>query len=233
MKRGKLIVFEGLDCSFKETNSEKLYKYLNSIGEKVAIEHFPRYGNQASYFVEQWLSGKYGKKDDMENSFLGSQLITSFYILDMFDYMNKIGIGLLNNGTNLILDRYYYSNIYFRLGMDFYKAPFRRDKLILNTEMLAQSANLPDADYIFKMKTSLPLMLDKIHEKNNKNDIHENDDEYTIKVFNEFEKFDFTKLLDNNGKQIDIKVYDENNNFKEREIIFDEILKKYLEVTRV
>jgi dTMP kinase len=231
MAKGKLIVFEGLDCSFKETNSKKLAELLNSAGYKTKIEHFPRYENNSSYFVREWLAGNYGEKDKIERTYLGKQLVSSFYILDMFDYMNKIGLKALNSGTNIILDRYYYSNIYFRLAMDSYTRIFRKNKLIFDTELLADSANLPKADYVFKMRTNLDLMLNKIHEKASKNDIHENDDEYMKNVFDAFEEFDFKKLLAPNGQQFDIFVYNDNK-FNSEDEIFKNIVSSLIINTR-
>jgi dTMP kinase len=234
MTRGKLIVFEGLDCSFKETNSKMLAKFLNDRGQPSTLVHFPRYDNESSYFVREFLHGAYGTKDQLERSYLGKQLVTSFYILDMFDYMNKIGLKELNAGHNVIMDRYYYSNIYFRLGTDSYTRTFRKNKLMFDTELLAESANLPKADCVFKMRTNLKLMLQTIHEKNSKDDIHENDDEYLTNVFDAFEAFDFKPLLTKNGRQIDIFVCGGtivNPYFLSREQIFEQILSSYFNLS--
>ena len=64
MNEGKIIVFEGLDCSFKETTSEAVYQNLLAKGEKVIKFSFPAYGQQSAYFVEQLLQGNYPDMTD-------------------------------------------------------------------------------------------------------------------------------------------------------------------------
>ena len=60
MGQGKLFAFEGLDCSFKETNSKAYLDYLRSKGRKAELFSFPRYDKESSYFVREYLGGKYG-----------------------------------------------------------------------------------------------------------------------------------------------------------------------------
>ena len=47
-KKPIIIDFEGLDCSFKETNSRKLAEYLH--GKRY---EFPDYSSESSYFIKQ------------------------------------------------------------------------------------------------------------------------------------------------------------------------------------
>ena len=74
MTRGKIIEFEGLDSSFKETNAKCLYDYLKDKGYKVNIVSFPRYDCDSSYFVKRLLSGIYGVQDKVN-----PQIINKMY----------------------------------------------------------------------------------------------------------------------------------------------------------
>ena len=52
-----MISFEGMDCSYKETNSNRLSDILGIMGYEVELVSFPRYKNPSAYFVEGYLSG--------------------------------------------------------------------------------------------------------------------------------------------------------------------------------
>ena len=69
---GKFIVFEGLDCSFKETNSNKLYEYIKETHPEINVKivHFPRYGEPACCMVEKYLKGEY--KNENATTFMKS-----------------------------------------------------------------------------------------------------------------------------------------------------------------
>ena len=52
---GKIIVFEGLDCSFKETNSKALEDFLKNNGEKVKLFSFPAYKSKEDLHFLMWI----------------------------------------------------------------------------------------------------------------------------------------------------------------------------------
>ena len=100
----KIIAFEGLDCSFKETNykafSERFKKFftdaqmyyppecpkeLKLIYQRcnpIICESFPRYNTEFSLFVNQWLQGNYDREMLKEHP----DIINTFYALDRFDF---------------------------------------------------------------------------------------------------------------------------------------------------
>ena len=84
-----LIDFEGLDCSFKETNSKKLAEHLNA-----KRYEFPNYSSESSYFVRQFLSGKY---KDIE----GADHIMLAYLMEMFDVWNTKVLPDIKNGLEI------------------------------------------------------------------------------------------------------------------------------------
>lgn len=110
MKKGILIVFEGLDYSFKETNSKKLYEYMKSITDKVELLSFPNYESESSIFVKNYLSGKYGKASEVD-----PYQSSMFYAMDRYDTIHSLNIKeKLEEGYVIIMDRYIGSNLIFQ-----------------------------------------------------------------------------------------------------------------------
>lgn len=111
--RGKLIVIEGTDCSGKETQTNLLLKRLNSEGIKVEKFSFPNYQSPTgriiggpylgkSYICDGWFPETSVNVDPKVSSL--------YYAADRKYNIYKI-IWLLDNGINVILDRYVYSNL--------------------------------------------------------------------------------------------------------------------------
>ncbi len=110
---GKLIVIEGTDCSGKETQSKLLVKRL--LQENILIEtfSFPNYESPTGRIV----GGPYLGKPELSKSYFlegavnVSPLVASLYFAaDRLYNIDKIK-ELLNNGVNVLLDRYTYSNM--------------------------------------------------------------------------------------------------------------------------
>ena len=111
--KGMIIAFEGVDCSFKETNYKEFCNRL--IKEKdssinIFQESFPRYNMKSSFFIKEWLNGIYDRSMLKENP----SIINTFYCLDRFDYWyGSNRINLLEQGNNcFIFDRYTYSSAF-------------------------------------------------------------------------------------------------------------------------
>lgn len=113
MKKGKLIVIEGTDCSGKETQTKMLVKRLELENIKCIRYSFPNYDSPTGKIV----GGPYlGKKHICNGWFKEGAVnvnpkVSSLY----FAADRKYNIGLINSlikdGTNVILDRYVYSNL--------------------------------------------------------------------------------------------------------------------------
>jgi thymidylate kinase len=143
--------------------------------------------------------------------------------MDMFDYMEKIGKPALDDGINVILDRYYYSNMYYRLASNDSLRAFSMNKIIFDVEVLAKAAKLPKADIVIKMISNKKMLENILASKENK-DSNEKDIDYMIKVQNEFNIFDFKELLANGGKQIDIHICGKDGIPFEKNIIYANII---------
>lgn len=113
MERGKLIVIEGTDCSGKETQTKALVKFMESIGHKVKRYSFPMYDTPTgkivggpylgkSYICEGWFPETAPQVDPKVSSL--------YYAADRAYNIHLIEEEL-NNGINVILDRYIFSNM--------------------------------------------------------------------------------------------------------------------------
>lgn len=111
--KGKLIVIEGTDCSGKETQTNLLLKRLNKENVKVEKFSFPNYQSPTgrivggpylgkSYIGECWFNEGATKVDP--------KVASLYYAADRKYNIYKI-TWLLDNGVNVILDRYVYSNM--------------------------------------------------------------------------------------------------------------------------
>lgn len=103
--KGKLIVFEGIDGSGKATQTKLLLNYLKEKGYEVEKIDFPRHGEKASVFVDNYLLGKYGTAIEV-----GALRASIFYACDRYDAGFKIK-EWLNKGKIVLVDRYVTSNI--------------------------------------------------------------------------------------------------------------------------
>lgn len=114
--RGKIIVIEGTDCSGKETQSKLLVEKLKEAGIKVERFSFPCYDTATGKIVGGPLLGKQHISESYFEEGLpnvDSRLISLYYAADRKYNINLI-IDKLNEGINVVLDRYVYSNMAFQ-----------------------------------------------------------------------------------------------------------------------
>ncbi len=103
--KGKFIVLEGTDGSGKTAQFWQLLKKLKKKNIDVRTLDFPRYGKPSSYFIEQYLSGKYGTWQEV-----GAYRASLFYALDRFAVSSKVK-KWLGEGKIVISNRYVASNL--------------------------------------------------------------------------------------------------------------------------
>ncbi len=116
--RGKLIVIEGTECSGKATQSNLLIETLSKEGIEITKFCFPDYDSPTgrivggpylgkSYICESWF--KEGASD------VDPKVASLYYAADRRYNIDKIE-EQLNNGVNVILGRYIYSNMAYQAG---------------------------------------------------------------------------------------------------------------------
>ena len=103
--RGKFIVIEGTDGSGKTAQFERLILALTE-GIKLGTLDFPRYGEPSSYFVQKYLTGKYGGE-------VGPCAASLFYALDRFDAKLKT-LQWLEEERLVVANRYVASNMAYQ-----------------------------------------------------------------------------------------------------------------------
>ncbi len=100
----KIISFEGIDASGKETQARLLNSYLKEKGYNTAFESFPRYDTELGKLIKKSLEGKVTLTPEAHHM---------LYEVDRIDFMKTIE-DLEKSGCDfLILDRYTHSNIAF------------------------------------------------------------------------------------------------------------------------
>ena len=229
---GKFIVFEGLDCSFKETNSNKLYEYIKETHPEINVKivHFPRYGEPACCMVEKYLNGEC--KNELTTTFMKSLP----FLFDMVDYFVTEGNKHLANKGWIIADRYWYSNIFYR-GAE--NCPPIEDILMMRSTMynifdelnkITSKMMLPSPDFVFLMKSHFRTVKEKLESKSTNLDEHTKNLDYIKNVMKCYDLFNFKGIVDHENIAVYDKIYVENDpnssyevKVKSEDEIFDHI----------
>jgi len=107
MKKGKFIVFEGIDGSGKSTQAKMLKEYLESKGEKCYLTLEPTY-NRIGDFLHKILSGT--EKAD-------PRVIAALFAADRLEHILNTSDGIISHlekGETVICDRYYLSSFAYQ-----------------------------------------------------------------------------------------------------------------------
>lgn len=146
MKRGKLIVIDGIDKVGKETQTTLLVKRLKSEGIKAEAIHFPRYTeNFFGALLKECLLGKRGSFITVD-----PRIAAVLYAADRFETKPLIE-KWLTRGTHIIMDRYVSSNQIHQGGK--IKSPTERKKFLawLN-ELEYLKFGIPRPDLVVQLK---------------------------------------------------------------------------------
>jgi len=112
--RGKLIVIEGTNSSGKHTQAELLVARLNENGIKTEKYGFPNYSTPTGKIIGDCLLGKNGAsffKEGIDK--IPPKVAALYYAADRAYNIDKIN-NLLEQGINVVLDRYVESNMAYQ-----------------------------------------------------------------------------------------------------------------------
>lgn len=182
--KGKLIVIEGTDCSGKETQTKKLISRLRE--ENIFIDNFsfPNYASPTGKIIAR---GYLGKED---NSYfeegptnVSPRVASLYYTADRIYNIPKINL-LLENGRNVILDRYIYSNMAHQAGkIDNKEERYQMYKWLDKLEFELAELPKPDIAVFLHMPTEVTKVLRANREKL---DEHEKNIDYLKKSENAY-----------------------------------------------
>ena len=212
---GKLITIEGTDCSGKETQTNLLIKKLREEGYQVQNFSFPNYNSPTGRII----GGPYLGKEGFDKCYFeeGStkvdpKVASLYYAADRKYNIDKINF-LLEQGYNVILDRYIYSNMAHQGGKIIDKKERNNmynwlDKLEFDLMGLPK----PDLTIFLHMPTVVAEEL-KNHRKE-KTDGHEKDKNHLkqaeIAYIELAQKYNFVTVeCSENGKPKDIEAINE------------------------
>ena len=139
MSRGKLIVIEGTDCSGKETQAKLLLKRLKSDGIKIEERAFPMYDTPTGKIIGGALLGKshIGESVFPNASKVDPKVAALYYAADRLYNIGEIN-RMLDDGINVILDRYVESNMGHQAG----KLKDKQEKLAMMNWLESLEYNL-------------------------------------------------------------------------------------------
>ncbi len=125
MRRGKIIVIEGIDKAGKTTQANLLLKKLK--GKKYVKFDFPDYSTPVGIEIKQFLDGKRNYSDEVKMMLLSA---------NRWEKKSKIE-SIIGKGTTIIMNRYYQSNLAYGIS-----------KGLKLKWLLALDEGLPKADLV-------------------------------------------------------------------------------------
>lgn len=160
MKKGKLIVIDGVDGTGKATQTSLLVKRLKKEGIKVKTIDFPQYSNNFfGAFIGECLAGAYG----LDYLRVDPHIISVLYAADRWESSQKIK-KWLSQGFCVIADRYVSGN-QIHQGGKISDPKKKKEFMVWLDTMEHKIFNVPRPDAVFYMelpvKTVLTLLKNK------------------------------------------------------------------------
>ena len=164
MKRGKFIVFEGIDGSGKTTYAKRLAEDLSS------------QNNEAHFTFEptKYVIGSLIRKVITHEISMNEQSIAALFAADRLDHVQNPEYGMLqylNKGHHVVSDRYYISSYA-------YHVPHVSLPWVIEANSIA--ASLLKADITFFINISVETSLNRISANRSQFDLFENKERITL-----------------------------------------------------
>lgn len=217
VKKGKIIVIEGTDCSGKETQTSLLVQRLRREGRKIERMSFPDYDTPTGKIV----GGPYlGKKYICDGYFpegaaeVDPKVACLYYAADRRYNMGRI-LDLINQGIDVVLDRYVESNMGHQGGKIFDKE--ERLKLYKSLEDLEYGfLELPRPDFTiflympYKKVAELRNGRSEPGDQHESNPLHIRNAEHAYLELAEIHNYRKIDCVDKKGKLRDVESIQED-----------------------
>ena len=191
MTNGKIIVLEGIDKSGKTTQSKLLVDYVSSMTSLKAVQmNFPNYSTFSGIEIHRHLKGQ---------TLYNPHALHVLFTLNRYEEKPVIE-RLLDEGTIIVMNRYYQSNIIYGLA----------DGITRHEWLESLDGEMPQANLII----ILDISVEESMSRNLNPDVNDQDKNYLRKV-----RSYFIKYADAYGW----KIVDANN--KSKEDIHSEVIK--------
>ncbi len=176
MKKGKLIVLEGIDGSGKSAQYRRLCSKLER--DAIAYHHivFPRYDKDSSALIRLYLGGAFGAKPGDVNPYAAS----TFYAVDRYAAYRTDWGRIYERGGLILSDRYTTSNAVHQGS----KLPDEElpEFFAWLSDLEYGKMGLPKPDLVIYLDVDLETSLRRMRRREQKNhtaaDIHEKDTGY-------------------------------------------------------
>lgn len=242
MKKGYLIVIDGLDGTGKQTQAEMIYEFLQINNIKSKLISFPVYDSPTGNIVKNYLRGHMdlstikwypGNQFDIK---LREGLLYSYdRMINMYkkDSNGKSIVDYYDEGYVIICDRYIQSNIlYMTLDLDewdyiYYISQIEKVEYVM--------MNLPEPDLTFFLQMSPEESINLITKRGMELDINENIEKLT-KVYDSMMRYkkycEESSDIRKNNTQF-INCVDEQGQLKSKKIIFNLLLNHILKEVQI
>ena len=199
MKRGKFIVFEGLDGSGKSSHIKSLKDKLCDIGEKVYMTAEPT----------DYETGKYIRRILTDSLEKNMYLQAALFLADRLEHITNPKFGIekyLNDGYTVICDRYYYSSFA-------YQGTASDIDWVMKINLGCEKIIKPDICIFLDVEPS--ICKSRIDEERDVVELYEK----SVKLMNDVRN-NFFKVFDNLKEAENIKIINAN---RESEIVEKEV----------
>ena len=212
-RQGTLIAIEGTNGAGKSTQFDLLVAKLRQQGFDVGSFRFPQYDQPSSYFVREYLAGKFGSGID-----IGPYTASMFYAMDRYEASKKIKQAL-REGKVVVTDRYTGSNMAHQ-GVYFDNAEQRRGFFIWLDQIEFETFQIPRPDISIVLRVPAEVAIKNIEERGNKKDIHEKSLDHMKKSVEVYDNL--CQLFPKDFKQIDCT---RSGKLMEKKLIADQVWK--------
>jgi len=178
MKKGKLIVIDGMDGSGKKTQADLLIKRLKKEKKKAVLVDFPNYGDFFGKISRRYLDGEFGDINPYPASLI--------FAADRWKSKEKIE-DYLKKGFFVISNRYVNSNLAYQSAR-IKNVPARPAFIKWDRKMEYEIFGIPKPDLVFYLDIPISITDQLISKRKQKNEFYRQNLEFLKQVHENYRK---------------------------------------------